>query len=81
MDANLVALMEGASNSTTVILPNKGNARDQTVNIIAAVVVIVVVSILAAVTAVLIHKKLQKKKLRQQKAKAVAGVSRAQYDV
>jgi heme/copper-type cytochrome/quinol oxidase subunit 2 len=81
MDANLVALMEGASNSTTVILPNKGNARDQTINIITAVVIIVVVSILVAVVTVLIHKKLHKQRLRQEKAKAAAGMSRAQYDV
>lgn len=81
MDANLGSLLEGAGNSTTVILPNKGNPRDQTVNIIAAVVIIVVVSILAAIVAVLVGKRLRKQKQRMGNAKVAAGMSRAHYSV
>lgn len=80
MDPNVGAILEGLGNSTPVVLPNKGNARDQTINVIAAVVIIVAASIVATVVAVLIRKRLQKQKQREAKAKIAAGISRIQDD-
>lgn len=81
MAAQLGPLLDSFGNSTTVILPNKGNARDQTINIIIAVGVIVLVSAIAAAAAIVIRKKHQDKKLRQQKASIVTGTYRSRESV